>query len=52
MSDPLTSGALFRHDDHDPLRCCPLPEMEERPQIPAKIPQYSNDCLGVGKITT
>jgi hypothetical protein len=51
MSDPLIYGALSRRDDHNPLRCRPLPETGERTQIPAKIPQYSNDCLGVGKIT-
>jgi hypothetical protein len=52
MSDPLTSGALSRPND-DNQRCChALSESGEHTQIPEKIPQYSNDCLGVGKIRT
>jgi hypothetical protein len=52
MSDPLTSGALSRPGDDDPRCCRALPESERHTWIPAKIPQYSNDCLTVGKIRT
>src|SRR5918995_3902043 len=52
MNDPLTSGTLSRLNGGNPLSWGALSTAERRLQILAKIPHYSNDCSGVGKIQT
>ena len=52
MNDPLTSGALSRPDGGNPLSWGALSTAVRSLRIPAKIPHYSNDCLGVGKRQT
>jgi hypothetical protein len=52
MSDPLTRGALSSISGAN-LSSYGVPSTSgRRSRIPAKIPQYSNDCLGLGKIRT
>jgi hypothetical protein len=52
MSDPLISGALSSSNGDNLLSCGVLSTPRRHIRIPAKIPQYSNDCLGVSKRRT
>jgi hypothetical protein len=49
MRDPPTCGALSEPNSANLSSCEVLSTARRWIQIPAKIPHYSNDCLGVGK---